>query len=534
MNYHRRTNSPNLGNSWISRRKFLGLSIGSLLSSPVLLSACSGSSTTKVAVPSICSLPKGLSKIEHVIIVMQENRSFDHYYGCYPGVRGFQDAIDNTPEILSQSFSANTTSVPVGKLLPFHFNTLTEPAACTDDINHSWAPQHMYWNQGKMNGFGPVHLQVDGPAAGRNTMGYYKRQDLSFYYSLASQFTICDAYHCSVLGPTHPNRVMSIAASIDPKGLHGGPILRTREDLAYEGSVSYTTMPERLSKFGISWKFYEPRGPLYTPGTAISAVTSLNPLLYFKQFLNPDSDLYKRAFVPSYPTDFFNDLATGNLPQVSWINLPDANLEHPPAPPLGGMQAMYELLSVLFAHPQIWQKTVLFLTYDENGGFFDHVNPPTAPKGTVDEYITNPNAPGANDITGPIGLGFRVPMLVISPFSQGGWVCSQTFDHTSILRFLETRFNVEVPNLSAWRRSITGDLTSALDWNLLNSNNLPPAPPNLEAPPSQLLLVDQQDGCNIGTVLGNEPTLPIPNPQKLPQQEQGTAKKRPVECSKSA
>lgn len=116
-------------------------------------------------------------------------------------------------------------------------------------------------------------------------------------------------------------------------------------------------------------------------------------------------------------------------------------------------------------HPRVWRKTALFITWDENGGFFDHVAPPVAPKGTKGEYLSVANLPAAaNGIRGPIGLGFRVPMLVVSPFTRGGLVCSDTFDHTSMLRFVETRFGVEVPNLSAWRRRVTGDLTGAFNF----------------------------------------------------------------------
>lgn len=484
-----------------------------------ILGACSSNTSPK----SIVRPSKGLSQIDHVIFVVQENRSFDHYFGTLSGVNGFQNAIDTNESILYQNFSANTTASPTGKLLPFHLDTLKYPVACILDLDHSWGPQHKYWNNGKMDGFGSEHLAVDGSAAGRNTMTYYMRQDIPFHYFLADTFTICDSYHCSVIGPTHPNRVMSIAASIDPDGKYGGPILRTRESIGYEGSVSFTTMPERLLSQGISWKFYETRNSLLAPGTSLGAVASDNPLLYFKQFLNKDSELYKLAFEPAWPNDFQKDVETGNLPQVSFINMPDPNQEHPPSPPLGGEQAMRQLLSIVMSNPKVWSKTAIFITYDENGGFFDHVNPPTPEPGTKGEYLSAPLPSDADGINGPIGLGFRVPMLVISPFSTGGYVASQVFDHTSMLRFLETRFNVEVPNLSAWRRETTGDLTSALDMNNPNFGKI-----DLPEVPYSLSSIDTTATCNIGTVLGNEPTVTIPNPQSLPKQEVGTRKKRPV------
>ncbi len=504
-----------------SRRKFLelsGLALGSVVGGS-LIGACSSTSSPN----SIVRPPKGLSQIDHVIIVMQENRSFDHYFGTLNGVNGYQNAINTNESILYQNFSANTASSPVGKLLPFHLDTLTSPVACILDLDHSWAPQHKYWNNGKMDGFGSEHLLVDGSAAGRNTMAYYMRQDLPFHYFLADTFTLCDAYHCSVIGPTHPNRVMSIAGTIDPEGKFGGPILRTRESVKYEGSVDFTTMPERLLANGISWKFYEMRNALLTPGTSLSAIASDNPLLYFKQYLNKDSELYKLAFEPAWPQDFQKDVETNNLPPVSFINMPDPNQEHPPAPPLGGGQAIRQLLSIVMSNPKIWQKTAIFITYDENGGFFDHVNPPTPEPGTKGEYLSSPLPQDAHGIAGPIGLGFRVPMFVISPFSTGGYVSSQVFDHTSMLRFLETRFNVEVPNLSAWRRQTTGDLTNTLDMTSPNFSKI-----NLPIVPYTLSPIDTTSTCSIGTVLGNEPTVPIPNPQSLPVQESGSRKKRPI------
>ncbi len=134
-------------------------------------------------------------------------------------------------------------------------------------------------------------------------------------------------------------------------------------------------------------------------------------------------------------------------------------------------------MNALLAHPDVWRKTALFVTWDENGGFFDHVAPPTPPPGTKDEFLTVANLPAAaGGIRGPIGLGFRVPMLVVSPFSRGGLVCSDVFDHTSTLRFLETRFGVRVPNLSRWRRKTTGDLTSAFNFAARPNANRPALP----------------------------------------------------------
>jgi phospholipase C len=167
------------------------------------------------------------------------------------------------------------------------------------------------------------------------------------------------------------------------------------------------------------------------------------------------------------------DLAHNRLPQVSWLLASLNETEHPGfSAAVAGEMVTRQIVEALVSHPKIWQKTALFITWDENGGFFDHVPPPVAPKGTAGEFLTvsplpsssNSFAGDAEGIAGPIGLGFRVPMLVVSPFSTGGLVSSDTFDHTSTLRFLETRFRARVPNLTSWRRKHTGDLTSAFNF----------------------------------------------------------------------
>ena len=183
-------------------------------------------------------------------------------------------------------------------------------------------------------------------------------------------------------------------------------------------------------------------------------------------------------------------MASGNLPQVSWLIGSVVTSEHPPSP--SHLWGEYSFAHRQRSHrePALWAKTVLFVNYDENGGFFDHVPPVTAPPGTPGEYVTAPAVPdptvvGNPAITGPIGLGFRVPMLIISPFSRGGLVSSDIFDHTSVLRFLETRFGAEVPNLSAWRRATVGDLTSA--FNFKNPDqSIPSLPSTVQADPAAI------------------------------------------------
>ncbi|HMD51890.1 MAG TPA: alkaline phosphatase family protein [Solirubrobacteraceae bacterium] len=436
-----------------------------------------------------------LSDIEHVVILIQENRSFDHYFGTLPGVRGFGE--EGALPTLYQ------TGYPVagfeGELLPFHLET-GGASQCLHDITHNWAPQHESWDGGAMDGFVRTHIAVDGLEAGPATMGYYEQGDLPFYYALAEAFTICDGYHCSVLGPTDPNRLFSMSGTIDPDGTNGGPLIETltfTQRDALEGKFTWTTMPEQLSAAGVSWKVY----------TGSPFGVEDNVLTYFHAYqTNPA--LAAAAFSPVYPTDFKADLEHHELPQVSWVLESAFQTEHPGLSTAKlGEQAVADLLKMLLAHPGAWDKTALFLTWDENGGFFDHLAPPVAPPGTPGEYLTVPDLTGASGgIEGPIGLGFRVPLLVLSPFSKGGFLCSETFDHTSLLRFLETRFGAEVPNLSAWRRAVTGDLTNA--FNFIKPDPTKPDLPKVRLP--------RNENCGISGVKVPPNSLPYQAPGHIP------------------
>jgi phospholipase C len=249
-------------------------------------------------------------------------------------------------------------------------------------------------------------------------------------------------------------------------------------------------------------------------------------LSYFKNFQDPTSVLHQNAFGPQFPVDFLSDVALDNLPQVSWLIGSILTSEHPPAPSLFGENLISLIVSALIANPALWAKTVLLVTYDENGGFFDHVPPITAPPGTPGEYVTAPAVPdptvvGSPAITGPIGLGFRVPLMIISPFSRGGFVSSDLFDHTSVLRFLETRFGAEVPNLSAWRRTAVGDLTTA--FNFKNPDqSIPSLPVTLQGDAQAI----QECAANLA---GTTPFV-VPATQTLPTQESGTPSRPSGTC----
>jgi phospholipase C len=436
-----------------------------------------------------------LTDIEHVIILIQENRSFDHYFGTYSGVEGFGDGG------AKGTFEQEGYPAPgfEGKLLPFHLET-GGAAQCFPDITHSWAPQHRSWDGGAMDNFVRTHLEIDGSLAGPATMGYYEQSDIPFYRALANDFTICDKYFCSVLGPTDPNRLYSLSATIDPEGLNGGPLLATlgKGDGRALGKFTWTTMPEQLKSAGVSWKIY----------TGAGLGVEDNVLPYFKNFQTNPS-LAALAFDPTYPKGFKHDLLRGELPQVSWINTSLSETEHPGNSTAKlGEHTVAELLKLLMKHPSVWAKTALFITWDENGGFFDHVAPPTAPPETAGEHLTVPDITGdSGGVTSPVGLGFRVPMIVASPFTRGGLVCSDTFDHTSTLRFIETRFGVEVPNLSAWRRENTGDLTGAFNFA---------APPDKRKAPLPTVELTESEGG----ACGKAAPVTVP-PNSYPTQEPG-------------
>jgi phospholipase C len=476
------------------------------------LHGCGGGSMTSPSIPSVSSACSKLTDIEHVVILIQENRSFDHYFGSYRGVRGFSDQS----VAFQQPDLANSTSSPLGTLFPFHLDTSTTNAACTHDITHDWVRQHLSWNNGAMDGFVSSRLPIDSNDAVLS-MGYYTRADLPYYYALADAFTICDNYFCSVIGPTDPNRLYTMAASLDPDGKNGGPILQTiiADRATFNGRLTYATMPEQLQARGISWKVYSsPDVP--APGVH-GGMFSNNVLSYFKKFQDPASVLRQNAFGPQFPVDFLADVASGSLPQVSWLVGSVLTSDHPPSPAIFGENILSLIVSALTVNPALWAKTVLFVTYDENGGFFDHVAPVTAPLGTPGEYVTAPAVPDpavTGAITGPIGLGFRVPMLIISPFSRGGLVSSDLFDHTSVLRFLETRFGAEVPNLSAWRRATVGDLTSALNFKKPDQS-IPNLPSTFPAVQPAIL----QCAANLA---GTTPYT-VPGTQTFPAQESGTA-----------
>ncbi|KJH65912.1 phosphocholine-specific phospholipase C [Chromobacterium violaceum] len=473
--------------SEMSRREFLKLSAAGM--------AAGALPPGLAAAMAIRPAGRSLSAVKHVVVFMQENRSFDHYFGALGGARGFGDRsalqLRNGSSVFRQPNLSNGE-------YPFRLDTSRTNAQYLTDLDHSWTGTHAAWNQGKYDGWIAAKSSL--------TMGYFTRADIPYHYALADAFTLCDHYFCSVQGPTNPNRLYLWSGMVDPAGKNGGPVTDNSEK-----GYSWTTYPERLQAAGVSWKVYQVRGDNYDD----------NALAWFNQYRSakPGNPLCDRGMssvpkvsgnsVQDLVAAIRNDALNGTLPQVSWIVAPEAYSEHPSAPPAAGAYLLDRVLQALTANPDVWASTVLLLNYDENDGLFDHMPPPVPPAGTAAEFIGGK----------PIGLGPRVPMLVLSPWSRGGHVCSQVFDHTSVIRFLETWTGVQEPNISAWRRQICGDLSCALDFSSRNASV--PAFPDTAA---LLTQAQQSKGWPAPTAL-------LPGQMPAPEGGRRPARALPYQCN---
>ena len=521
---------------------------------------------------------------EHVVILMQENRSFDHVFGRLRGVRGFNDprAVtlpDGKPVWLQTNAAGETYA-------PFHLDLKKSKATWLGSLPHSWRDQTDARNHGNHDGW------LDAKPSGRKecagmplTLGYYDRQDIPFYYALADAFTVCDQHFCSSLTATTPNRLHLWTGTIrEQQSASAMPCVRN-SDVDYDSTVRWKTFPERLEDAGVSWKIYQNEVSLNTGFTkeedAWLANFTDNPIEWFEQYhagfsenyrrhldhraatlpaeieqlrnspvpadaaeaakrsknlaareaelrkviserprwtaealakLSPrERSLHDRAFTtnaadPAYRQlsplryrdagqsremaipkgdvlhQFRKDVETGHLPAVSWLVAPENFSDHPSSAWYGAWYVA-EALNILTRNPEVWKKTVFVLTYDENDGYFDHVPPFVAPD--PDNPESGKTSPGIDPALeylhleqdlkrhprrdargGPVGLGFRVPLVVASPWSRGGFVCSQVFDHTSVLQLLEKILShrsgkeIRETNISAWRRTVCGDLST--------------------------------------------------------------------------
>ena len=520
---------------------------------------------------------------EHVVILMQENRSFDHAFGTLRGVRGYNDprAIDlpNKNKVWLQQNKEGKT------FAPFRLNIKDTKITWMGSLPHSRTSQIDAWNNGKMDEW------IEAKKSGRKeyahmplTMGHYTREDLPFYYALADAFTVCDQNFCGSLTPTGPNRLLLWTGTVRDKQ-NPDSKAHVRGGGFPEQSLFWRTFPELLEDQDISWKIYQ---------NELSVSTGLSPdeqyflgnftdnsMEFFKQYnvkmfaghikylekqvkqlpseikalkikvaanpadkklqkdfeaktkalkdarselkkWNKDSfeklsshikSIHKKAFTindsdPDYRKleamrykdhgkdrdlavpkgdvlyQFRKDVKKDDLPTVSWLVAPNGFSDHPDSPWFGAWYVS-EVLDILTKDPEVWKKTIFVLNYDENDGYFDHIPPFVCPDPNDPE--TGKTSEGISDgldyvpleqelgegiskkeaRRGPIGLGYRVPMVIASPWSRGGYVNSEVFDHTSVLQFLEHFLNnkfgkdVKETNISKWRRTVTGNLTSA-------------------------------------------------------------------------
>ncbi|WP_205513415.1 phosphocholine-specific phospholipase C [Longitalea arenae] len=521
---------------------------------------------------------------EHIVFLMQENRSFDHAYGSLQGVRGFNDPrairLPNKNLVWLQTNKEGETYAP------FRLDMHNTKATWMSSLPHGWTDQVDARNNGHYDQW------LDAKQSGRKeyrgmplTLGYHTREDIPFYYAMADAFTVCDHNFCSSLTGTTPNRLYFWSGTIREKAEASAQARVWNGDADYDTMVSWTTFPERLEENGISWKVYQNElsvGVGFT-GEEDGWLGNFgdNPLEYFTQYQvkfhpayianlpkaitameeeikkqeqamqtaagSTDSEqagkklgwlkkqlevlqddqkkytkenyerlsarekaLHEKAFStntndPDYhqlttitykdgDTErpmkapkgdvlhaFREDVKNGKLPTVSWLVAPENFSDHPTSAWFG-VWYISEVLDILTQNPEVWKKTIFILTYDENDGYYDHMPPFVAPDpqdpstGSVSagidtslEFVANEqqqSGKGAHARQSPIGLGYRVPMVVASPWSRGGWVNSEVFDHTSSLQFLETFLShktgkkIEEPNISQWRRTVCGDLTS--------------------------------------------------------------------------
>ncbi|WP_433327580.1 phosphocholine-specific phospholipase C [Spirillospora sp. CA-294931] len=509
-----------------SRRRFLAQSAG----------VAAGAAAVSVLPPSVHRAmalpvrPGGLKAIEHVVFLMQENRSFDHYFGMLRGVRGFGDRNAIT---LPDGRPVYEQPHGTGRVLPF---SLREAAAKAGkdlqwltSLPHGWSDGQQALGDGWNNGWIPAKT----PA----TMNYVDRTDLPLQYELADTFTICDAYHCSVLSSTSPNRNYFVSGYTGFEADGKRAVTNAAYGQSHPG-YTWPTYAELLEKAGHSWKVYQEWDnfednniEFYAPFKAIckkvvppqyKTVQAFYDAVIKADAATRDAMLKgldeKVAALPAAERSLFDrgvrrgpagglaaafraDIKAGTLPKVSYIVPSAADSEHPStSSPIQSARITYDILDAIASDPETWSTTALFITYDEYDGLFDHVPPPLPPEGAHPDELADGK---------PIGLGFRVPMTVVSPWTVGGYVNSQVFDHSSLVRFTERWLGVQAPDISAWRRTVAGDLTSVFDFGGAGR------PPSVAKPGA------------VPPFTGRWAPKP-PAEQKLPVQEPGTRPARPL------
>ncbi|KIF78286.1 hypothetical protein QR77_39885 [Streptomyces sp. 150FB] len=519
--------------SGLSRRDFIGAATA--ITGAAAVGGVSASAA-EAAAPAHQRKPHGdIRDIKRVVILMQENRSFDHYFGSLRGVRGFGDRstaqLPGGLSVFEQPLSSpgqrltgtqypwRLAAAPVSAYPAGHQPPSSEVGAQNyGGTDHSWESQHTAWYGGLMNAW---YVSKGGPT----TLGYLDRRDLPFHYALADEYTIGDAYHCSVLSATGPNRTYHWGGTIDAANKYSGYTAYSGGDELGK-NLLWESYAETLQKARMTWKVYQG-----------SDNYGDNALEYFKTFAQYDpsqggtatpGNVYYDNGVATVPEP--NDPETGNadnlveaikkdvlagtLPQVSWVVTNQRYSEHPDGAPTDGAYYVHEVLKALNADPEVFNSTLVIINFDENDGQFDHVAPPVPAPGEKDEFVAGTDLSNYGFTQpAPVGLGFRVPLLLLSPWTRGGWVTSEVSDHTSVIQFME-KWSTALgkpaisPNISAWRRRVCGDLTGAFDFTSPVYGL--PRLPSLEP---------------IGDDVDYDPPVTT---NTMPKQEGGTKKARPL------
>ncbi|CCE80555.1 Piso0_003674 [Millerozyma farinosa CBS 7064] len=407
-----------------------------------------------------------LGDIKHVVLFMQENRAFDHYYGTMAGVRGFQD-----PNALKRKDNSTVWQQPTGKkeskyLLPFYLNEdkdYAESNQCSLFGSNDWTPNHKAWNNGT----------IDGWVTGNSpySWSYFKRGDIPTHFSIVEGWTVADMYAESVIGPTCPNRVSWVTGTINVPGSppgkgKGGPYIENYETPGCQKSsngeeyscfpLKWKTFPEYLEEAKIDWYVFQDKDNFDD-----------DPFAWFQQYQNnTSSDIYKKGRSYSGLDDFYHRAANGSLPPVSYIVGPQELSEHPPWMPKDGAWLQQKVVEAVMKSPK-YNETALLISYDETGGLGDHVPPFISPPGTKGEWFYDPE-----DLSNyvPSGPGFRVPFYVISPWTRGGKVYTAPSDHSSQILFLEQwiqkRYNKTIitEEVNPWRREHMANLVDMFDF----------------------------------------------------------------------
>ena len=423
----------------VTRRRVLG---GTALAGGALAGAAVLPLSLRQALAASMASPPGgrLTDIKHIVILMQENRSFDHYFGAMPGVRGFGDPAAMRLADGKPVFYQPDPAHPQGYLLPFRLDTASTSAQAIPSTDHFWPSQHQAWANGKMDAW--------IPAKGPLTMGYFTRDDIPFHWALADAFTICDRYHCSVFGPTNPNRLYMWTGMIDPAGGSGGPVI---DDSPGSDNVilSWTTYPERLERAGISWQVYQEEDNFDD-----------NALAWFTQYakLRPSSPLYQRGMARR-PGDTFEDDArgdTGSRRCPGWWHRPPSPSTRTTTPPRAPSTSRRSWTRSRRTR-RCGRRRPSFSATTRTTGCSIMCRRPRRPRAREASSCRACRSASAS------GVAYAYRGLAVD--GRHGYVNSGLFDHTSLIRLIEARFGVREPNISAWRRQTCGDLTSVFRFS---------------------------------------------------------------------